>query len=254
MAPHSIYTTPDEALRAAHDLAVKMNAPLLIHVAETQKERDDAIAKRGMTPVETLEKLGVLDGRVVAAHCIWVNDDDLEILKRKGTGVAHCPSSNMKLASGIAPVAKMLKLGINVGIGTDGFAGSNDSADLILEMNLAAKLQKVATMDPHTLPAEQVLEMATLGGARVLGLDREIGSLETGKRADLITVSLAHPNAVPLYNLYSQIAYAAKASDVDDVFVNGNQVVSGRKMLTLDAEEIYRRAEAYHLRVINSLQ
>jgi len=254
VAPHAIYTTPDEALRAAHDLAVKMNAPLLIHVAETQKERDDAIAKRGMTPVETLEKLGVLDGRVVAAHCIWVNDDDLEILKRKGTGVAHCPSSNMKLASGIAPVTKMLKLGINVGIGTDGFAGSNDSADLILEMNLAAKLQKVATMDPHSLPAEQVLEMATLGGARVLGLDREIGSLETGKRADLITISLAHPNAVPLYNLYSQIAYAAKASDVDDVFVNGSQVVSGRKMLTLDAEEIYRRAEAYHLRVINSLR
>jgi 5-methylthioadenosine/S-adenosylhomocysteine deaminase len=254
VAPHAIYTTPDEALRAAHDLAVKMNAPLLIHVAETQQERDDAIAKRGMTPVQTLEKLGVLDGRVVAAHCIWVNDDDLEILKRKGTGVAHCPSSNMKLASGIAPVTKMLKLGINVGIGTDGFAGSNDSADLILEMNLAAKLQKVATMDPHSLPAEQVLDMATLGGARVLGLDREIGSLETGKRADLITVSLAHPNAVPLYNLYSQIAYAAKASDVDDVFVNGNQVVSSRKMLTLDAEEIYRRAEAYHLRVINSLQ
>lgn len=254
VAPHAIYTTPNEALRAAHDLAVKMNAPLLIHVAETQKERDDAIAERGMTPVKTLEKLGVLDGRVVAAHSIWVSDDDLEILRRKGTGVAHCPSSNMKLASGIAPVAKMLKLGINVGIGTDGFAGSNDSADLILEMNLAAKLQKVTTMDPHSLPAEQVLEMATLGGARVLGLDREIGSLETGKRADLITVSLAHPNAIPLYNLYSQIAYAAKASDVDDVFVNGSQVVSGRKMLTLDAEEIYRRAEAYHLKVIDSLK
>ena len=254
VAPHAIYTTPNEALQAAHALAVKLGAPLLIHVAETRKERDDSMAQRGMSPVAVLEKLGVLDGRVVAAHCVWMSDADLEILKRKGTGVAHCPSSNMKLASGIAPVTKMLKMGIHVGIGTDGFAGSNDSADLILEMNLAAKLQKVATMDPHSLPAEQVLEMATIGGARVLGLDREIGSLEEGKRADLITVSLAHPNAVPLYDLYSQIAYAAKASDVDDVFVNGSEVVAGRHMLTLDADEIYRRAEAYHLRVLASLK
>src|SRR5690348_13077881 len=165
-----------------------------------------------MTPTRTLEELGVLNGRVIAAHCVWEDDEDLRILKRHGTGVAHCPSSNTKLASGIAPVTAMLKAGLNVGLGNDGFAGSNDTADLIGEMNLASKLQKVTVMDPRVLPAEQVLEMATVGGARVLGLDKDIGSIEEGKRADFITLSLRRPNAVPLYNVYSQIVYASKAS------------------------------------------
>src|SRR5579875_417669 len=135
VAPHAIYTTPDEALVASHELAVKYNVPLLIHLSETQKERDDSLTKRGVTPTQLLEKLGVLDGRVVAAHCVWEDDNDLEILKRHGTGVAHCPSSNMKLASGVARVTEMLKRDLNVGLGTDGFAGSNDTADMILEMD-----------------------------------------------------------------------------------------------------------------------
>jgi 5-methylthioadenosine/S-adenosylhomocysteine deaminase len=254
VAPHAIYTTPDDALVASHNLAVKYRIPLLIHLSETKTERDDALAKRKMTPTQTLEKLGVLDGRVVAAHCVWENDNDLQILKRHGTGVAHCPSSNTKLASGIAPVTAMLKIGLNVGLGNDGFAGSNDTADLILEMNLAAKLQKVTTMDPRVLPAEQVFEMATSGGARVLGLDKEIGSIEEGKRADLITVSLVKPNTVPFYDLYSQIVYAAKAADVEDVFINGRQIVSARHVLTLNQEEIYRKVEEYRQRIANSLQ
>jgi 5-methylthioadenosine/S-adenosylhomocysteine deaminase len=252
VAPHAIYTTPDEALVAAHKLAVQMNAPLLIHLSETIKEREDTLAQRGMSPTQVLARLGVLDGRVVAAHSISMSDDDLALLKEHGTGVAHCPSS--KMAAGVAPVTKMLKMGIPVGLGTDGFAGSNDSADLILEMNLAAKLQKITTMDPQSLPAEQVVEMATMGGARVVGLDKEVGSLEPGKRADLISISLAHPNAVPFYNLYSQVAYAAKAPDVEDVFVNGRQVVLGRRMLTLNSEEIYRQAERYKLKVNESLK
>jgi 5-methylthioadenosine/S-adenosylhomocysteine deaminase len=254
VAPHAIYTTPDDALVVSHNLAVKYRIPLLIHLSETKTERDDALAKRKMTPTQTLEKLGVLDGRVVAAHCVWENDNDLQILKRHGTGVAHCPSSNTKLASGIAPVTAMLKIGLNVGLGNDGFAGSNDTADLILEMNLAAKLQKVTTMDPRVLPAEQVFEMATSGGARVLGLDKEIGSIEEGKRADLITVSLVKPNTVPFYDLYSQIVYAAKAADVEDVFINGRQIVSARHVLTLNQEEIYRKVEEYRQRIANSLQ
>ena len=254
VAPHAIYTTPDEALVASHNLAVKYGVPLLIHLSETRTERDDALAKRKMTPTQTLEKLGVLDGRVVAAHCVWEDDNDLQILKRHGTGVAHCPSSNTKLASGIAPVTAMLKIGLNVGLGNDGFAGSNDTADLIGEMNLAAKLQKVTAMDARVLPAEQVFEMATSGGARVLGLDKEIGSIEEGKRADLITLSLAKPNAVPLYNLYSQIVYASKAADVEDVFINGRQIVSARHVLTLNQQEIYRRAEEYRQRITNGLK
>jgi len=254
VAPHSIYTTPDEALVASHQLAVKYNIPLLIHVSETKKEVDDSLAKRSLTPPQVLAKLGVLDGRVVAAHCVWANSEDIDILKQHGTGVAHCPSSNMKTASGVAHVAEMLNRHVTMGLGTDGFAGSNDTADLILEMNIASKLQKVTTMDPTSLPAAQVFAMATIGGARVLGLDKEIGSLEEGKRADVITISVAHPNAVPLYDVYSQIAYAAKAGDVEDVFINGRQIVSGRRVLTLDANEIYAKASQYRQQIITSLQ
>jgi 5-methylthioadenosine/S-adenosylhomocysteine deaminase len=254
VAPHAIYTTPDEALVASHKLAIKYNVPLLIHLAETQKERDDSLTKRNLTPTQLLQKLGVLDGRVVAAHCVWEDDSDLRILKQHGTGVAHCPSSNAKLASGIARVTEMLKGGISVGLGTDGFAGSNDTADLILEMDLAAKLQKVTTKDPTALPAEQAFEMATAGGARVLGMEKEIGSLEEGKRADLITISLAHPHAVPMYNLYSQLAYATKAGDVEDVFINGRQIVSSRKMLTLNAPEILQKAEDYRKQIQSSIE
>lgn len=254
VAPHAIYTTPDEALVAAHGLAAKYKAPLLIHLAETQKEREDALAKRHLTPTQVLEQLGVLDGRVVAAHCVWEDDNDLRLLKQHSTGVAHCPSSNMKLASGVARVTDMLKSGIHAGLGTDGFAGSNDTADLILEMDLAAKLQKVTTKDPTVLPAEQAVEMATIGGARVLGLEKDIGSLTEGKRADFITVSLAHPNAVPLYNLYSQLAYAAKAGDVEDVFINGKPIVNSRKPLTLNASEIYRKAAEYRKQILFSIR
>lgn len=254
VAPHAIYTTPDEALIACHELAVKYGVPLTIHLAETQKERDDSLTKRSMTPTQVLDKLGILDGRVIAAHSIWEDDNDLQLLKQHGTGVAHCPSSNMKLADGVAHVVQMLKLGINVGLGDDGFAGSNDSADLIREMDIAAKLQKVILMDPTALPAEQALDMATAGGARVLGLEKEIGSLEEGKRADLITISLAHPDAIPLYNLYSQIAYASKAEDVEDVFINGRQIVSARHVLTLNQQEIYKKAEEYKQQILASLK
>ncbi len=254
VAPHSIYTLPDDALKASHELAIKYGVPLLIHLSETKKEVNDAIAQRGMTPTELLLKLGVLDGRVVAAHGVWESDSDLRILKQKGTGVAHCPSSNTKLASGIAPVTKMLKMGVTVGLGTDGFAGSNDTADLIAEMSLAAKLQKVTQMDPEVLPAEQVLEMATINGARVLGLDKEIGSLEPGKRADLIAVSLAHPNAIPLYNLYSELAYAAKAADVEDVFVNGQEIVRDRHMLTIDGNQVESEARMWRKRIVASMK
>ena len=254
VAPHSIYTTPDETLIAAHALALKYDVPLTIHVAETQKERDDSLTKRNMTPTQVLDKLGVLDGRVIAAHCVWEDDHDLQTLKRHATGIAHCPSSNMKLASGVARLSDMLKLGLHVGLGTDGFAGSNDTADLLLEMDLAAKLQKVTAMDPTVIPAEQAMYLATMGGAQALGLDKEIGSLEEGKRADLITISIAHANAIPLYNVYSQVVYAAKAGDVEDVFINGRQIVSARHPLTLNQTEIYKRAEQYRQQILSSLK
>ncbi len=194
-----------------------------------------------------------MDGLTVAAHGVWVNDDDIAILKRTHTGIAHCPSSNMKLASGIAPVVKLLAAGIAVGVGTDGPAGSNNDLDLMEEMNLAADLQKVAAGDPRVIPAEQALAMATIEGARVIGLEKRIGSLEPGKLADLVTIRLDRPHAVPLYNIYSQLVYALKGSDVQDVMVNGRPIVRDARSLTLDEASIVRSARAYRRRISESL-
>jgi 5-methylthioadenosine/S-adenosylhomocysteine deaminase len=253
-APHAIYTNDDRTLRAARQLADKYNAPLLIHLSETKRENDDAMQTRGMTPTRLLDILGVLDGPTIAAHGIWLDDADIEILKRHGTGIAHCPSSNMKLASGVAPVVKLLSLGISVGVGTDGPAGSNNDFDLMEEMNLAADLQKVTTGDPTVLNAEQAVRMATILGARVVGLEKEIGSLESGKRADLIALRLDRPHAVPLYNVYSQIVYALKGSDVQDVVVNGKPIVRDGKSLTLDETLILSKAKEYAAKIAASLK
>src|SRR5258706_7023496 len=174
VAPHALYTNSDDTLRASRALANKYNAPLIIHLSETKKEVDDTVAQRKMSPVKVLDSLGVFSGRTLAAHAVWVDDADLAILKQRGVGVAHCPSSNMKLASGIAPVVKMLAMDLAVGLGPDGPAGSNNDFNLFEEMDLAAKLQKVSTMDPQALPAAAALEMATIRGARALGLEKEI--------------------------------------------------------------------------------
>src|SRR5579871_6238088 len=178
-APHAIYTNDDATLRKTRLLADKYGVPVVIHLSETKRENDDALQTRGMTPTRLLDALGVLDGPTIAAHGVWLDDTDMQILKAHGTGIAHCPSSNMKLASGVAPVVKLLAAGIPVGLGTDGPAGSNNDFDLMEEMNLAADLQKVTTGDPTALNAEQAIAMATIQGARVAGLEKEIGSLET---------------------------------------------------------------------------
>src|SRR5579871_488781 len=242
VAPHAIYTNADETLKAARALANKYAAPLLIHVSETKKENQDEMAARHRTPVKELDALGVFNGRTVAAHCVWVDDGDLAILKARGVGVAHNPSSNMKLASGVAPVPKMRALGIAVGLGTDGPAGSNNDFNMFEEMDLAVKLQNVSTLNPQALSAAAALEMATRGGARALGLDKEIGSLEAGKRADLISVRTDRPHAVPMYNPISQIVYALKAEDVRDVMVNGKPVVRDSQILTLNEKQILAKA------------
>jgi 5-methylthioadenosine/S-adenosylhomocysteine deaminase len=253
VAPHAIYTNSDETLKAARALADRYRKPLVIHLAETKTENDDSLAKRKMTPTAALDAMGVLSGWTVAAHGVWLSDADLKILKTRGTGLSHNPSSNMKLASGVAPVVKILSLGIPMGLGTDGVAGSNNDHDLMEEMDLAAKLQKVTTGDPRALPAEQAFAMATILGARALRLDNMIGSLEKGKRADMITVRLDAPHAVPMYNVYSQLVYALKGSDVADVMVNGRAVVRDRKMLTLDAQAVMAKAAEYQERVKKSL-
>jgi 5-methylthioadenosine/S-adenosylhomocysteine deaminase len=254
VAPHALYTNSDATLQAARALANKYHAPLLIHLSETKKENDDEQAKRRRSPTQTLDALGVLSGRTVAAHCVWVSDADLRILKLRGVGVAHCPSSNAMLGSGVAPVPKMLALGIAVGLGPDGPAGSNNDFDVFEEMDLAAKLQKVSSLNPQALSAATALEMATIGGARVLGMEKEIGSLETGKRADMIFVRLDRPNAQPVYDAVAQMVYALKAADVRDVMVNGRPVVRDAKILTLNQDQILQKAAEYGVRVSASLR
>ena len=254
VAPHALYTNSDETLKTSRALANKYNVPLIIHLSETKKENDDALAQRHMTPTKILDTLGVLMGRTVAAHCVWVTEADLSILQHRGVGVAHCPSSNMKLASGVAPVVRMLEFDIPVGLGTDGPAGSNNDFDLFEEMDLVAKLQKLTTMNPQALPAAAALEMATIRGARALGMEKEIGSIEPGKRADLIMVRLDRPHAVPLYDAVSQMVYALKADDVRDVMVNGRPVVRDAKILTLNQPQILQKAAEYRDRVKASLK
>ena len=253
VAPHAIYTNSKETLQSAAELARRHKAPLLIHVAETKRELDDSLTKNGMTPVAYLDSLGLLGPNMLAAHCVWVNDADIALLARNQVGCAHNPSSNMLLASGVAPVPAMLAGGVRLGLGTDGPAGSNNDLDLMEEMDLAAKLQKVSRMDPQALEAPQTLAMATIGGARALHMESEIGSLEVGKRADLIVLNLNSPHAVPMYDLYAQIVYSLKSSDVQTVVIGGKVVMHDRRVLTLNEAEIIARAREYRVQVKHSL-
>jgi len=253
VAPHAIYTTSDDTLQAARTLADRYGKPLIIHLSETKTEFDEAVQKRKKTPVATLNDLGVLQGWTLAAHAVWLDPADFGLLRAAGTGIAHCPSSNMMLASGIAPVLKMLKAGIPVGLGTDGVAGSNNDHDMMEEMDLAAKLQKVSSGDPTALPAEQAFAMATIMGAQAMGMSKLIGSLEAGKRADIISLRLDEANAQPMYNVYSQLVYSLKSSNVSDVMVNGRAIVRNRRMLTVDDKAILAKAEEYRAKVSASL-
>jgi 5-methylthioadenosine/S-adenosylhomocysteine deaminase len=253
VAPHSIYTASEKTLRDSFALARKYNAPVLIHLSETKKELEDSGAKHGATPVAYLEQLGLLGPDTLAAHCIWLDAADMVLLAKRGVGCVHNPSSNMMLASGIAAVIEMRAAGVRLGLGTDGPSGSNNDLDMMEEMDLAAKLQKIARVNPAALTAEQALEMATIEGARALHMEKEIGSLEAGKKVDLIVLNLSAPNAVPLYDLYAQIVYALKASDVETVVIGGRTVMENRRVLTLDEPSIIAKARAYGEEVKKSL-
>ncbi len=252
-APHSIYTCSKKTIQDASALARKYHAPILMHVSEMKKEWADSEKQNGMSPVQYLESLGVLGPDLIAAHCIFVDESDRKILAQKQVGCIHNPSSNMMIASGVSPVPEMRAAGIAVGLGTDGPAGSNNDLDLMEEIDLAAKLAKITKMDPLALNAKAVVEMATIDGARALHLEKEIGSLEPGKKADLILISLDEPNAVPMYDVYAQIAYALKASDVETVIIGGRIVMRDHKLLTLDEPQILEKAREYQKSVSASL-
>jgi 5-methylthioadenosine/S-adenosylhomocysteine deaminase len=253
VAPHSIYTCSQKTLQDAAALARKYQAPILIHTGEMKKEWDDSERQNGMSPVQYLNKIGILGPDVVSAHCIYVDEADQKTLAQRQVGCVHNPSSNMMLASGVAPVAAMRTAGVAVGLGTDGPAGSNNDLDLMEEMDLAAKLAKITKMDPLALNAKAVVEMATIEGARALHMEKEIGSLEAGKKADFIIISLDEPNAVPMYDLYAQLAYALKGSDVETVVIGGRVVMRDRKLLTVKEEEVMAKAREYKKTVAASL-
>jgi 5-methylthioadenosine/S-adenosylhomocysteine deaminase len=253
VAPHALYTNSEETLRACRALADKHGKPLLIHLSETRRENDDMRAKYGASPTAVLSRWGILTGPTLAAHGVWVDAADIATLARRNVGVAHCPSSNTKLASGIAPLVDYLKAGVAVGLGTDGPAGSNNDLNLFEEMDLAAKLQKVHTGDPTAISARQAFELATIGGARALALSNEIGSIEAGKRADLVFVRFTVPHAQPMFDVYSALVYSLKASDVRHVMVNGRVVVRDRRLLTINEAFVLKQAARWREKVSASL-
>ena len=249
VAAHALYTTPLEAVEAAFRLAERYDAPFQIHAVEDPSEDVTARELTGMGVVEALGSIGALRPGTVLAHSIYLSDEDIQRIADGGAGIAHNPQSNMKLGvARAAPVAAALAAGVPVGIGTDGPASNND-LDMFDEMDAAAKLQKFMLGDPAALPAETVFRMATLGGARVLNLHDEIGSLEPGKRADIVLVDMRRPGLTPLYSVYSHLVYATRGSDVTTVIVNGRVVVQDREVLTVDEEEVMERARAFGERV-----
>ena len=249
VAPHSIYTLSEANLQAAGALARRNGVPILIHLAEAPFETALSRSRHGLSPVAYLSRIGLLGPDVIAAHCIWVDAADMAALNRLDVGSVHSPSSNMKLAAGVMPVVEMLAAGNRVGLATDG-AASNNSQDLFEEMDLAAKLQKITRMDPRALPARKALELATISGARALHLEKQIGSLEIGKRADLILVDTSGPHATPMFNVYSQLVYALKSSDVKTVVIEGKLVMEDRRILTLNENQVLENTHKYRERVV----
>ncbi len=248
VSPHSPYTCSQGVLIEAAELAKAQKKPLQIHLSEEKWESEKIFSERKMSPVAYLDGLGLFQNRTIAAHVNWLFDGDIEILKERGVGVAHNPQSNMKLATGISPVPDLLKAGIKVGLGTDGAASNND-LDIFGEMDAAARLHKISRKDPTAVSAKEAARMATLGGAEVLGLQDEVGSLEAGKSADIILVDTDSPHMQPLYDIHSQLVYAAKGSDVMTVMVKGEVIYDKGELLTVDGERIIARAKEFAKRI-----
>jgi 5-methylthioadenosine/S-adenosylhomocysteine deaminase len=241
IAPHAIYTCGPDTLKMSKAMAEKFGVPLHIHLSETEWEAEEVMVRYKKRPVEYLESLGFLDETVLAAHCIWVEDNEIELLAKRKVGVSHCMESNLKLASGFAPVVTMLLAGVKVTFGTDGAASNND-LNILSEMSTTAKVHKALSNDSTVLDAKTVLLMATRWGAEVLGLGDKIGSIEKGKIADIVTINLKKPHLIPIYDVYSHIVYAAMASDVETVMVNGKVVLNEGRLRSADEDEILMKA------------
>jgi 5-methylthioadenosine/S-adenosylhomocysteine deaminase len=243
VAPHAVYTNDAATLTQSRDLAAKYGAPLVIHLAETEAETGLSLERHKARPVAALDTLGFFKGRVIAAHGVWIEPDEIQLLHKRGVGVAHNPESNMKLASGTAPVPGYLKAGVALGLGTDGAASNNDM-DMFEAMRQAAFLHKLTTKDPQTVSAQTALEMATIGGARVVGREKDLGSLEVGKLADVLIVRMDQPRQTPMYEPVSHLVYTTRGDDVDTTIVNGRVLMRDGKVLTLDQAQVLAAARA----------
>ena len=244
VAPHSMYTLDGPTLKASRELSRQYGVPTLIHLAETRDEIQAAQERFAVSPTAYLDSLGFWGPGVLAAHGVWVSESEIAMLKQRGVGVAHNPESNMKLASGVAPVTGYLRAGVAIGLGTDGAASNNDM-DMFEAMRVASLLHKLQTADPRALGAATALEMATMGGARALGMDRLIGSLERGKRADLIVVETRSARQTPLYDPVSHLVYTTRGDDVRHTVVHGRVLMRDRKVLTMDAAAVLAEARAW---------
>ncbi|HCU80112.1 MAG TPA: amidohydrolase [Chloroflexi bacterium] len=253
VGPHAPYTSTREMLEACAALALEYDVPVHIHIAETAKEVEESRSQRSMPVVPWVKKQGLFDAKVLAAHCVHLDSGEISTLQHYQAGVAHCPTSNLKLASGIAPITEMLDVGLNVGIGTDGPASNND-LDMFEETRLAAFLAKGATNDPTVVPARQAFAMATIMGARAMHMSDITGSLEVGKRADLVVLDLDVLHNTPTFqrdqdSIYSQIVYVSKSSDVSDVMVNGEWLMQNRQLLTVDEDQLTASANDYAIKI-----
>lgn len=242
LGPHAPYTCPPDYLKKVMQAAGALEVGIHIHLAETLTEHRDMLQQYRKTPIQHLHNLGLFEYHVLAAHCVHVDDADIAILAKHNVGVAHNPESNMKLASGIAPVPKMLAAGINVGLGTDG-AASNNNLHLLEEMHTAALLHKISGMDPTVMPAYDLLEMATVAGAKVLGLQNQTGQLKPGLKADIILVNFNAPHLYPRHDRYAHLVYAANSADVHTVIIDGQLVMQNRQVFTLNEDEILNQVE-----------
>ena len=247
LAPHAIYTCGQKSLERVKKEAEERKLLIHIHISETKKEVDDCIEKNGMSPVEYLDKIGLLTERTIAAHSVWLSDKDLDIYEERGVKVSHCPLSNMKLASGVTVLPKMIEKGIVVGLGTDSVA-SNNTLDLFSDMRACAMIHKVNNLEPTLVSAKEVVRMATIDGAKVLGLDKEIGSLEAGKKADIITIDLNKPHLVPIHNPYSHLVYCVGSEDVNDVIVDGKVLMRDRGVKTINEKEVLQKAKEFQIK------
>jgi 5-methylthioadenosine/S-adenosylhomocysteine deaminase len=255
LAPHAPYTVSTEHLEQVRALATELGLPILIHVSETKNELQQVAEKYdGMTPGAYLDSIGFLGDDVVAAHGVWLTPEEIRTFAAKKTGVAHCPESNQMLASGVAPIVDMIRAGMEVGLGTDGPAGSNNNLDMVEEMASAARLQKVTRNDPKAISARELLRLATIGGAQVLGLADKIGTLERGKRADIAIIDLQSAKVQPVYSVESAIVYAASGNSVVTTICDGKILMRRGEILTVDEEEAIAKAKEYRQRILESLK